>query len=174
MIMELDVGLIFSSIWTAFAQSAFFYYLKIVAGFIVAVLLIADILLLSKRLQGDVKIALFGSKAPRFKKSAYANKWETIKKGAEESSVSAGKIAVIKADKMLGEVLAKIGYKGEDTGEKLSMVKLGQLAGKEEAMGAHEVCKRIVMDPSYHAEISELRRALDGYEKVFRGLELLD
>ncbi len=172
--MELDIGSIFSSSWGTFSQSGFFHYLKIVAAFVIAVLLIANILLLSKRLQGDVRIVFFGSKAPRFKKSKYTRRWEAIKKGIDEGSISAGKIAVIEADKMLGEVLGKVGYKGKDTGERLGVVKPGQLTGFEEVLVAHEVYKRIVQDPSYRAGFDELRGALEGYEKIFRGLELLE
>lgn len=158
----------------AFFQSSFFHYIRIIAGFIIAILLIADILLLSKRLQGDVKVALFGSKAPRFKKSKYTKKWEDIKKGVEEGGISNGKISVIKADEMLSEVLGMAGYKGKNTEEKISEVKPGQLLGIEEALRAHEVYKRIVKDPSYQTGIDELRSALQGYEGVLRGLEVIE
>lgn len=172
--MEINIFGIISSIYKSFVTSGFFYYLKIVAGFLVVILLVADILLLSKRLQGDVKVAIFGSKAPRFKKSLYTKRWEAIRKGVNEGNISAGKIAVIEADKMLGEVLEKIGYKGKDTGEKIAAVKVGQLEGIQDAVRAHETFRQIVQDPSHKIGLEGLQETLAGYEKVFRGLELLD
>jgi hypothetical protein len=130
--------------------------------------------LLSKRIRGDWKVAFHGAKVPDLKKSKYAEKWDKIRQNAQSEDVSKAKIAMIEADQMFGETLEKIGYKGKDTGERMTEVKSGQLIGLEEAKYAHEVFKKIVRNSGHEVSLEEIKTALGGYEKVFRGLELLD
>lgn len=172
--MDINIFAIVQSLWKDFTASAFFAFLKGFGIFAFAVLLIADVLLLSKRLRSDWKKAFYGENVPPLRKSRYLELWERIKRDAVSGDLSKAKIAVIEADKMLGETLEKIGYKGKDTGEKIAAVKPAQLTGLEEAKLAHEVFKKVVRNSEHKIDISEIEMALSGYEKVFRGLELLD
>jgi len=172
--MNINIFAIFQSLFSGFAHSSFFGFIKILAGFIIAILLIADILLISKRIRGDWKVAFYGAKVPDLKKSKYAQKWESIKENVESGDMSKAKIAMIEADQMFGETLEKIGYKGKDTGERISAVKPGQLIGLEEAKFSHEIFKKIIHSSSHEMNIVDIQAALGGYEKIFRGLELLD
>ena len=172
--MDINIFAIIQSLFSAFAGSAFFAFIKILAAFIITILLIADILLLSKRLRGDWKVAFYGSKVPDLKKSKYTELWNRIKSDVVSGDLSKAKIAVIEADQMFSDTLEKIGYKGKDTGEKIAAVKPGQLIGLEEAKLAHEIFKRVVRDSGQEISQEEIQGALAGYEKVFRGLELLD
>ena len=172
--MDINIFAIFQSFFDAFSKSSFFSFIKILAGFIIAILLIADILLLSKRIRGDWKVAFHGAKIPDLKKSKYVEKWKDIRSNAESGDMSKEKIAMIEADQMFGETLEKIGYKGKDTGERIDLVKPGQLIGLKEAKSSHEVFKKIVRDSEHEISSPEIQAALEGYEKVFRGLELLN
>jgi hypothetical protein len=172
--MDINIFAIFQSFFDTFAHSSFFAFIKFLAGFIIAILLIADILLLSKRIRGDWKVAFYGAKVPDLKKSKYTEKWEEIKKNVQSEDLSKAKIAMIEADQMLGETLEKIGYKEKDTGSRLAAVKPGQLIGLEEAKFAHDVFKKIVHNSRHGIDIPGIQAALAGYEKVFKGLELLD
>jgi len=172
--MDINIVAIAQSFFRALAASSFFHFIKILAGFIVAILLVADILLLSKRIRGDWKVAFYGAKVPDLKKSKYAEKWEKIKKNAESQNMPKAKISMIEADQMLGEILGKVGYGGKDTGERLATVKPGQLIGLEDAIQSHDIFKKIVRNSGYDIGFVEIQAALGGYEKVFRGLELLD
>jgi len=172
--MDIDIFAIFQPLWRSFVASGFFQFIKTLSAFVIAVLLIANILLLSKRIRGDWKVAFYGAKIPDLKKSKYTEKWEAIKENAQSLDLSKTKIALIEADRMFGEILGKIGYEGDDTGRKIAAVKPGQLIGLEEAVQSHEIFKKIVHDSGYGADIAEIQTALEGYEKVFRGLELLD
>ena len=53
-------------------------------------------------------------------------------------------------------------------------MKPGQLIGLEEAKQSHEIFKKVVHNSGYKIDSAEIQAALGGYEKVFRGLELLD
>ena len=172
--MNIDIFAIFQSAFDSFAGSSFFHFIKILAVFVIAILLVADILLLSQRIRGDWKVAFYGAKVPGLKKSKYAEKWEEIERNAESGDASKAKIALIEADQMFGETLEKIGYKGKDTGERIAAVKPGQLIGLEEAVQAREIFKKVVRNSGHGISPEEIQAALAGYEKVFRGLELLD
>ena len=88
--MDINIITIFQNFWSAFSQSSSFYYLKMLAGFIIAVLLIADILLLSKRVRTDVTVAIYGANVPKFKKEKYRERWGNIMKRVEEDGISGG------------------------------------------------------------------------------------
>jgi hypothetical protein len=172
--MDIDIFAIFQSLSKAVAASAFFHFLKSFGIFAFFILLIADILLISKRIRGDWKVAFYGAKVPDLKKSKYTEKWEKIKGNAHSGDLPKVKIAMIEADQMFGETLEKIGYKGKDTADKIAAVKPGQLIGLEEAKGSHEVYKKVVRNSGSDVSAEEIQAALEGFEKVFRGLELLD
>jgi hypothetical protein len=163
-----------SAVWNAFFYSTFMFYVKIIAAFVTVVLLIADLLLIRMRLAGDIKLALYGSKIPFANKAKYAKTWTEIKKRLELGSVASGKIAIIESDKLLGEILEKMGYAGKDTDERIKIVKPGLIIGIEDAAKSHEIFKKIIQDPSHEISIEEIKSVMDAYERVFNGLELLE
>ncbi len=170
--MDVNIFSILSSLWSSFVSSSFFYYLKIVAGFVTAILLIADILLISKRARTDVKVAIYGANVPKFKKEKYRERWANIMKRVEEEGISGGKIALVEADRMFDEVLEQAGYKGKDVAEKLSQVPPGHLIGVNEVTLAHEISEKILFDPAYEIDQDEIREHLIAYERFFTGLEI--
>jgi hypothetical protein len=161
-----------SSLWSSFTSSSFFYYLKIVAGFVTVILLMADILLLSKRARTDVTVAIYGANVPKFKKEKYRERWANIMKRVEEEGISGGKIALVEADRMFDEVLEQAGYKGKDVAEKLSQIPPGQLIGVVDVTSAHEISEKILLDPSHEIDLDEIKEYLAAYEKFFTGLEI--
>ena len=172
--MDINIFAIIKSLYDAFIVSSFFHFVKGLAVFVIAILLIADILLLSKRIRGDWKHAFYGAKVPDIKKSKYKERWEEINKHLAAEDISKAKVAVIEADQMFSEILEKIGYKGKDTGARIAAVRPGQLIGLEEATQSHEIFKKVVRNSKHDIDLAEMKTALAGYEKVFRGLELLD
>jgi hypothetical protein len=172
--MDFDIFNIFFSIYQSFLQSNFFYYLKIFSAFVSIILFIDIILLLSKRIRTDWRMALYGTPVMRFKKSKYNVKWEAVEKRAAEGSVSGAKIALIEADKMLDEILGKLGYAGKDAEEKVKNIKPGQLVGMEDMKETQLLRNKIIENPAYEANFSEIKSALAVYKRVLRGLEALD
>lgn len=170
--MDTNIITIFQSVWSAFAQSSFFFYLRVVAGFIIAILLIADILLLSKRVRTDVTVAIYGANVPKFKKEKYRERWGKIMKRVEDEGISGGKFALIEADRLLGEVLEKVGYQGKDVTEKLEQIPEGQLIGVKEVEASHKISELVLLDPALEMSLDEIKAALAGYEKFFSGLEI--
>ncbi|MFA5872112.1 MAG: hypothetical protein WC858_05355 [Parcubacteria group bacterium] len=169
-----DLTTSIAAVWNAFFHSTFMFYIKIIAAFVTAVLLIADLLLIRMRLAGDIKVALYGSKIPFVNKAKYAKTWSDIRKRLELGSVASGKVAIIESDRLLGEILEKMGYAGKDTDERIKAVKPGLILGIEDAAKSHEIFKKIIQDPSYEISLEEIRSVMDAYERVFNGLELLE
>ena len=165
--MDINIITIFQNFWSAFSQSSSFNYLEMLAGFIIAVLLIADILLLSKRVRTDVTVAIYGANVPKFKKEKYRERWGNIMKRVEDDGISCGKFALIEADRLLGEVLGKVGYQGKDVTEKLGEIPAGHLIGVSEVTAAHNISEQVLLDPTHELHLDEIKEALAGYEKFF-------
>jgi hypothetical protein len=170
--MDVNIFSTIAYLWSSFASSSFFYYLKIVAGFATAVLVIADILLISKRARTDITVAIYGANVPKFKKEKYRERWANIMKRVEEEGISGGKIALVEADRMFDEVLDQAGYKGKDLAEKLSQIPPGHLIGVSDVTVAHEISEKILLDPAHEMDLDEIKGYLAAYEKFFTGLEI--
>jgi len=172
--MDTDIFGALASAYNGFLHSTFFFYLKFFSAFISILLLIDVIFLLSKRIQTDIMIALYGVPTSRFKKSKYVLRWEAIKNRLTEGSVASGKIAIIEADKMLDEALGKLGFAGKTAGEKIKNIKPGQLIGIEELQSTRNLYYKIIEDPGYEVSLEEIKTALAAYERFFRGIEMID
>jgi len=172
--MDINIISIISSAYAAFLQSAFFFYLKIFSAIVSFLLFIDIILLFSKRIRTDLRMVIYGSPVMRFKKSVYNVRWQATKGRLEEGSVASSKIALIEADKMLNEALGKLGYIGKDTEEKISHIGRGQLVAVDELKQVAELHRTILDDPTHETSLEELRSALGVYERVFKGIELID
>lgn len=162
------------STYQAFLASNFFLYLKILSAFVSTILLIDIVLLMSKRIRTDIRFALYGTPSMRFKKSKYVPRWDSVQERIDEKSIASGKLAVIEADNLLNEALGKMGYAGKNTDEKISKVKPGQLVGIDDVRNIHHLHRMILEDPTHETSLEEIRNAVDAYERVLRGVGMID
>ena len=172
--MDVDIFGALSSVYNSFLQSNFFYYLKIFSALISILLFIDVILLLSKRVRTDFRIALYGMPTGRFKKAKYIPRWEAIKSRLAAGSVAGGEVAIIEAEKMLDEALEELGFSGKNANEKMETIKPGQLDGIEELRKARTLFHKIMEDPAHEATLEEIKSTLSLYERFFRGIEMID
>jgi len=173
--MDTDIFSSISSTWSSFTQSNFLYYVKIISALASTILFIDIILLLNRRIKTDWRISLYGTPYyPRIKKSLYVPRWEAIREKLEEKSIASGKVALVEADKLLDEALNLMGKVGQDTAEKLAAVKPGQMVGIDDVREVHKLSLAIREDPTYEAGWEEIRTALAAYERIFRGLGMID
>lgn len=101
-------------------------------------------------------------------------RWEHIQTLAEGESQSGWREAIIEADIMLDEVLAKRGYEGVGVGEKLKSIERSQLGSLQSAWEAHKVRNQIAHEGSTFNLSAELtRRTISHYEAVFRELKVI-
>ena len=101
-------------------------------------------------------------------------RWEHIESLMNSANVSEWREAVIEADIMLDDLLAKRGYTGDGVGEKLKSVKSSDLATLDEAWDAHKVRNQIAHQGStFDLSDTLARRTLSRYEAVFREWKVL-
>ncbi len=172
--MDTDITTVIANAFQTFLKSNFLYYVKIISAFISVILFIDIILLMNRRIRTDLRISFFGTPAARFKKSKYNPRWEAVKKRLEEKSVASGKLAVIEADKLLGEALDTMKKTGKDTSEKLEAVKPGQMVGLPDVKEAHALVQSVREDPTFEVDLEKIKTAIASYERVFRGIGMID
>ncbi len=100
--------------------------------------------------------------------------WEVIQNHLASENPAEWKLAVLEADEMLDEVLARSGYQGETLGEKLKAINPQELKSYQDAWNAHKVRNQIAhegttMDFSHKVA----RDAIHQYENVFKELGFL-
>ena len=101
-------------------------------------------------------------------------RWAHIESLLEGNSPSEWREAIIEADIMLDDVLAKQGYVGNGVGEKLKAIESTELASLQDAWEAHKVRNQIAHAGStFELSESVARRTLARYESVFRELKVI-
>ena len=95
-------------------------------------------------------------------------RWENLLKYLESDNPSEWKLAIIEADTLLDEMVAKLGYEGSNLGERLQVIEPSDFLTLQEAWDAHKVRNRIAHEANYQITKREARRVIGLYEKVFR------
>ena len=98
-------------------------------------------------------------------------RWQNIQSLSSGSSASEWREAIIEADIMLDDVLAKRGYMGDGVGEKLKSVDPSDFSTLQDAWEAHKVRNQIAHEgSSFHLSESIAHRTIARYESVFQEL----
>lgn len=117
---------------------------------------------LSRPLQADIEQ---GKKNER---------WQVVLDHVHSTNPSDWRLAIIEADNILDEMVTRIGYKGENLGEKLKSVEPSDFLTLEEAWQAHKVRNRIAHDGlSFQIDHREAKRVIGLFEKVFQEFEYI-
>ena len=101
-------------------------------------------------------------------------RWEHIQSLLEAATPSQWREAIIEADIMLDDVLARQGYTGDGVGEKLKSAEKGDFATLQNAWEAHKVRNQIAHEgSSFDLSESLAGRTIAHYEAVFRELKVI-
>lgn len=101
-------------------------------------------------------------------------RFEHIQSLLEGNSPSEWREAIIEADIMLDDVLAKEGYMGDGVGEKLKSADSAELKTLQNAWEAHKVRNQIAhQGSSFELSPQLAQRTLAYYEAVFRELKVI-
>ncbi|MFH1611843.1 MAG: hypothetical protein ABH887_01080 [bacterium] len=152
------------------------FYLKIIFVGISIVLFIGIIyyiILIRRDIKKYFELIIDSVEAPKVPKKKVTKQWEGIIQKLESDNTSDYKLAVIEADKMLDELLKRIGYKGDDMGARLKQLTSAQVPNLNELWSAHKVRNRIAHESNFNLTRETARRAIDAYERTFEELELL-
>ena len=99
--------------------------------------------------------------------------WNKIIARLDAGLESEYKLAIIEADSLLNDILQRMGYGGETSGERLEKLTLTALPNIEEIKTCHQIRNNIVYDPDYKLSLDEARKLLAAYEQALRVLQAL-
>lgn len=165
-------------LWSAdFYNSFFFAVVKFILGIYAAVLLIDIVLMLIQRgLGGDMRDTLLGMNIPSElvnKKSKLRKKWDGIRSKMKTKDESSAKVAIIEADNIIDDLIRRMGYKGENMGERLAGINPGQIDNIEELKKAHEVRNRIIHEEDFKLSSDQAGEIMGYYENFLKYFEVL-
>ena len=159
----MDTGSI-ADIFITFYHSAFFAVIKFILSIYTIVLILDLAMIVFLRGFGmDIRVTMTGVYIPSRK--ATRKKWLRIKKRLESGSDTQYKAAILEADKIVDELLDRIGHKGENMPHRLSQLKPGQIENAEELVRAHEVRNNIIHDKEFSVSREQTEEVLGIYEK---------
>jgi hypothetical protein len=167
------------SLIMAFSDSAVFFVIKVLLGIYVAVLLADIILLLIQRGLGNVFREGFsvGMNVPpelTTKKKKMKSRWEAVKKRLESQEEKEFKIAIIEADEIIGDLIKRMGYQGENLGEIFKNVPEMQIESIVKVRKAHEIKNRIVHDENFPVSLELAKETLGCFEEFLDEFEVFD
>ncbi len=97
-----------------------------------------------------------------------ANKWKQVLDHIESNNPNDWRQGVIEADIMLGDLLTKMGYRGEGIGEQLKRVEKGDFKTLNDAWEAHKIRNQLAHSGSdYSFTQHDARKTIHMYRKVF-------
>lgn len=101
-------------------------------------------------------------------------RWQHIESLASGANTSEWREAIIEADSMLDDLLARQGYRGDGVGEKLKSVEPSEFGTLQDAWEAHKVRNQIAHEGSaFNLSESLTHRTIARYESVFREFKAL-
>ncbi len=101
-------------------------------------------------------------------------RWEETLRHLSSFREGEWKFALIEADKIVNDVLENAGFGGETIGEKLKNIAPEQLQSINELWYAHKLRNLVVHDINFKVRHTEVRQAIEKYEKVLRELQVLE
>jgi hypothetical protein len=161
-----------------FYASGTFLVIKIFLGVYVIVMLIDLVLLLKQRgLGGDIRDTLVGMNIPpefANKKNKLRVKWAKVKEKLKSRNESDYKVAIIEADNIIDDLIARMNYKGENMGERLDNITPGQIENIEDLRKAHEIRNRIIHDENFILTKEEAEKTFEYYEDFLKFFMVFD
>ena len=162
-----------------FYNSSFFLVIKILLGIYVVVLFLDIILLIIQRnavanVREGFSIGMNIPPELTIKKKKLKDRWKKIREKLKNKNEAEYKLAIIEADDLIGDLIEKLGFKGENMGERLDNIPAGQLDNVEDLQTAHQTRNRIIHDDNLQFSKEEAQKTLELYEKFLDYFEVLN
>ncbi len=101
-------------------------------------------------------------------------RWQTVLDHVHSTNSSDWRLAIIEADNILDEMMTRMGYRGENLGEKLKSVEPSDFDTLQEAWEAHKVRNKIAHEGlNFKIDHREAKRVIAQFEKVFKEFEFI-
>ena len=99
--------------------------------------------------------------------------WLRVKARLDTGMESEYKLAVMEADSILDETLAKMGFSGKSLGERLEKLSAASLSNIDDVKRIHAIRNNIIHDPNYRLSLDDARKAIEVYEIGLTDLQAL-
>ncbi len=101
-------------------------------------------------------------------------RWEKVEQYMTSLNSSDWKIAILEADNILDEIVERMGYKGQNLGERMKQIEASDFPYLEEAWQAHKLRNQIAhKGTEYELTRSDADQAINVYHRVFKELGYL-
>lgn len=102
------------------------------------------------------------------------SRWQRVLTHADSGNESDWRLAILEADIILGEMLDKMGYRGETIGDKLKTIEKSDFTTIDDAWAAHRVRNAIAHEGAeFILTQREARRVIDLYKRVFEEFKFI-
>lgn len=143
---------------------------SIILGIIFAVIIYKIRLLAGKnikRLEGEIN-------PPQETIGPGDRRWQEIKKHLNSTRSGEWKFAIVEADKLVDDGLKAAGFKGESMGERMMIIRPGQLTNLGRLWEAHKIRNLVVHDSSFQIRHDKATEVIESFESVLRELGAID
>ena len=163
-------------IFSKFAMfSGIIVYLKIISIILALIFLVGIILLILKnswlKYRFLENLTEFFIYRPFGVKKTF-KEWAKINKRLEAGREADYKLAIIEADSLLNDILAKMGYGGGTITDRLKQIDSNILPNINQVWEVHKIRNNVVHDPDYQLSLSQATKVLSIYEESLRHLEM--
>ncbi|MBU1255438.1 hypothetical protein KKE74_01480 [Patescibacteria group bacterium] len=145
-----------------------------VISLIISALFIAIIIFLLIKIRKDIEKflgqAVESIAAPGLPKREMNKSWQIVLDKLESVEKDSYKMAVIEADKIFDDIIKRIGYKGDDMGERLKQINPAQIANIDEIWQAHKLRNRLVHEPGFQINQFQAKRSIEIYQRAMEDL----
>jgi hypothetical protein len=100
-------------------------------------------------------------------------RWDSVVQHLDSPREAEWKIAVIEADTIVDDALARAGFPGATFGDRLSNIQPGALLSLDGVWWAHKIRNRLAHESDYFLRYTEARQAVGYYEAALSELQLL-
>jgi hypothetical protein len=102
------------------------------------------------------------------------NKWDEIQKKIDSENSSDWKMAIIEADSLVDEIIKRVGYKGEDLGERLKNIEPSDFENLQNVWEAHKIRNKIAHEAdAFQITKEEAKETLEKYQKALKELRYI-
>lgn len=184
----IDLEYIFSKIYNFFgvegqyylltAWDYFYFWLRVVGWSLSVILFVAVFIIRNKRLKvleaEDVKYKKIEPEVDEEVVSPAREHWQKILEKLESTNPNDWKAGILEADTILDDLVKRMGYDGENLGERMKNIEKSDFTTLDDAWEAHKIRNRIAHGSSdFVLTQREAKRAIDMYQKVFEEFQYI-
>lgn len=107
------------------------------------------------------------------RKEVLLEKWMGIQSKFAEGRPDSMKVAIIQGDSLIDSILKSAGLEGEHMADRLDNIEPGEFQSFEDVWTSHKIRNQVVHEENYQLTHATAERALKGYEKFLRELNII-